>query len=144
MPRSDIGTMYTQCPKVLLPCGIKRRQRTDLVERTKTFYRTGFAYPAHPQGHHHDVTVHQIAESDNDNTVERNQETLDLFPLHPTGDAVQDTTKGSLADRDCSHADLDCSPMTSTSSWEARDGCNNSDQPFFDFFSANGCFCERD
>lgn len=139
VPQSDIGTMYTQCPKVLLPCGIKRRQRTDFVERTKTFCRTGLAYPARPQGHHHDVTVHQTAESNSnsDSTVERNQETLDLFPLHPTGSAVQDTTK-------CSHAHHDCSAMTSTSSAEARDGYNNGDQPFFDFFAANGCFCERD
>ncbi|KAL3750681.1 hypothetical protein ACJRO7_011642 [Eucalyptus globulus] len=145
VPQSDIGTMYPQCPEVLLPCGIKRRQRTDFVERTKTFCRTGFAYPAHPQGHHHDVTFHQTAESNNDSTVERNQETLDLFPLHPTGRAVQDTSKCSQADRDCSRADQDCSATTSTSSSsEARDGGNNGDQPFFDFFSANGCFCERD
>ncbi|KAI3423642.1 Homeobox domain-containing protein [Psidium guajava] len=128
VPQSDIGTIYTQCPKVLLPCGVKRRQRTDFVERTKTFCRTGFAYPTHPQGYHRDVTVRQTTESNSDSAFERNQETLDLFPLHPSGDAVRDPTK-------CSHADQDYSAMTSASSSEeeARDGGNSSDQPLFGF-----------
>ncbi|KAL6341657.1 hypothetical protein AAG906_032778 [Vitis piasezkii] len=123
VPQSDLG-FYPQYPKVLLPGGIRRRPRTERAEKTKTHGGGGAGYEMMMQaGDNNEGLI-------NSSSIDCNQETLALFPLHPTGDLQR-----------FSHAETSAENSTtlSTSSETAstpgiEDG--SCDQPFFDFFSA--------
>ncbi|RVW57023.1 WUSCHEL-related homeobox 2 [Vitis vinifera] len=83
VPQSDLG-FYPQYPKVLLPGGIRRRPRTERVEKTKTHGGGGggggAGYEMMMQaGDNNEGLIHS-------SSIDCNQETLALFPLHPTGD----------------------------------------------------------
>ncbi|KAK9279165.1 hypothetical protein L1049_012842 [Liquidambar formosana] len=124
LPQSDIA-FYPQYSKVLLPptSGIKGRPRTEKVGKTKPCGVAGYE-PTHP-GH---GTAMHMGDTD--------QETLALFPLHPTG--ILQGKKGNSSNA-LETAENSTTP-SSSSEITGLEECS-SDQPFFDFFSGRGS-CE--
>lgn len=115
--QSDIG-FYPQYPhpKVLLPGGmIRRRPRTEKLEKSRSAFGDGGYNTAHQE---YDTSMHTAGSS----TTINSQETLPLFPLHPTGILQGESGKSSIGS---SEVDQECS----------------GDQLFFDFFPGEGS-CE--
>lgn len=126
VPQSDLG-FYPQYPKVLLPGGIRRRPRTERVEKTKTHGGGGggggAGYEMMMQaGDNNEGLIHS-------SSIDCNQETLALFPLHPTGDLQRSHAETSAENS----TTLSTSSETATTPGIEDGSC---DQPFFDFFSA--------
>ncbi|KAE8039035.1 hypothetical protein FH972_011485 [Carpinus fangiana] len=109
LPQSDIG-FYPQYhnPKVLLTGGIRRRPRTEKLEKSRSF--------------DDDTPVHMAGNS---------QKTLPLFPLHPTGNLQGETGK-------CSIGSSSAMNSTNTPSFSDQVEEGSGDQLFFDFFSGDG------
>ncbi|KAI9196284.1 hypothetical protein LWI28_022583 [Acer negundo] len=128
LPRSDLG-FYPQNTKVLLPGGASQRRSSSSSSSTSSGYD-------HVQ-EYHNMMMHTsnynnnegivIFENSYQNSDAIDQETLDLFPLHPTGTNLQ----GRNTSDENSATDF-TSSQTYFSGIE--DGVSN-DQPFFDFFS---------
>ncbi|KAF2300406.1 hypothetical protein GH714_012966 [Hevea brasiliensis] len=70
LPQSDLG-FYPQYPKVLLPSGFKRRPWSEKIDKARAY-----AFTDRKQ---------QGANAINSKCYGNYQETLPLFPLHPTG-----------------------------------------------------------
>jgi len=118
LPQSDRG-FYPQYhnPKVLLPGGIRRRPKTEKREKSRAFDDAGY----------------NTALQEYDTLLPINsQETLPLFPLHPTGILQGETGKSSIGS---SANNSTKNPSFS----EVEEG--SGDQLFFDFFSREGS-CE--
>ncbi|GAY38117.1 hypothetical protein CUMW_034280 [Citrus unshiu] len=119
LPRNDLG-FYPQCTKVLIPGGSKMRAKTD-QEMDKTTSYVGVGYdPEQPECN---VMMHT---SNINNSDISNQETLPLFPLHPTG-ILQAKTNAMLPSNSLENSITPCIEK------------GPADQPFFDFFSGQGC-----
>ncbi|KAG4967256.1 hypothetical protein JHK87_032907 [Glycine soja] len=121
--QGEIG-FYHPHPKVLVPVGFRRSPSEKVV----------------PTG------MHQMQQriSDCCNSHYSNQETLDLFPLHPTGILEGKTT--TTTDQVPSLASVSADSSTDTPSAAASPDHINEDhdhasplnQPFFDFFTTSG------
>lgn len=114
--QSDIGFHQQHIPKVPLSGGIRRRPRTQKMDKAMC------------QG----VTNRAMS-----NPI--NQETLALFPLHPTG-----ILQGKEDDQNpCVFADqTSTSPTTPSSSSEIEDQSPAGDQHFYNFFCGEQSFCD--
>lgn len=95
----------------MLPGGIRRRPRTEKQEKSRAF--------------DDDAPVHMAGKS---------QETLPLFPLHPTGNLQGETGKSSIGSSSAMNS-------TNTRSFSDQVEEGSGDQLFFDFFSGEGS-CE--
>ncbi|XP_044467835.1 WUSCHEL-related homeobox 2 [Mangifera indica] len=121
LPRSEIG-FYPQCPKVLLPGGFTGKVKLDeQMENT----RGSLHDPAEQYNYNVMMQMSNIDEV----SIDNNQETLPLFPLHPTG-----ILQGRRTITTPSIASTSSSSETNTAIEEG-----SCDQPFFDFFSGRGC-----
>lgn len=121
LPRSEIG-FYPQCPKVLLPGGFTGKVKLDeQMENT----RGSLHDPAEQYNYNVMMQMSNIDEV----SIDNNQETLPLFPLHPTG-----ILQGRRTSTTPSIASTSSSSETNTAIEEG-----SCDQPFFDFFSGRGC-----
>ena len=115
--QSDLG-FYPQYPKVLLPGGIKRRPRTERIEKTKQHGGGG-------GGGGYEIMMQAGGNNEgliNSSSIDCNPETLALFPLHPTGDLQRRQPPTSAQN------------STTFSTPSESDG--SSDQHLFDFFPA--------
>ncbi|KAJ8750481.1 hypothetical protein K2173_015626 [Erythroxylum novogranatense] len=127
LAHSELGFYPQYCKsKVQIPGGLKRRSRTEKVDKTISYYRTTNELAAP-----HENTNVMLQKSDGKAEIldiykgNINQETLPLFPLHPTG-----VLKG--------RASFTTIPSTYTKCDENSNGCvveGSCDKPFFDFFS---------
>jgi hypothetical protein len=112
LPQSDIGFYpHYHNPKVLLPGGIRRRPRTEKLGKSRSF--------------DDETPVHMAGNS---------QETLPLFPLHPTGNLQGETGKPSIGSSSAMNS-------TNTPGFSDQVEEGSADQLFFDFFSREGS-CE--
>ncbi|KAK2643126.1 hypothetical protein Ddye_024889 [Dipteronia dyeriana] len=128
LPRSDLG-FSLQNPNVLLPGGASHRRSSSSSSSTSSGYD-------HVQQEYHNMMMHSsnynneginIVEKSYQNSDTIDQETLNLFPLHPTGTSLQGRSAS-----DENSATAISSSQTYFSGIE--DGVSN-DQPLFDFFS---------
>ncbi|EEF31009.1 WUSCHEL-related homeobox 2 [Ricinus communis] len=142
LPQSDLG-FCPQYPRLLLPAGnFKRRPRTEkIIEKARSC--------AVPQ-EYNNIMIQTNDRNINQGRIHSksyisNQETLPLFPLHPTGilqGRETSITVCSLGSTNNSAEDSinATSTPSSYSSDETNTGvkdcCN--DKPFFDFFSEQG------
>ncbi|GAV57909.1 Homeobox domain-containing protein [Cephalotus follicularis] len=128
LPQSDLGIYPPyQSPKVPLPAGgYRRRTRVDKTKKTITYGIPGFD-PMHAS-YLNEGTCHNDGNS--------KQETLALFPLHPTGITHGGTELPSL---------LGSTSTTPSTSSETSTGIEDgfSDKPFFDFLPGAGS-CDSD
>ncbi|XP_031287505.1 WUSCHEL-related homeobox 2-like [Pistacia vera] len=124
LPRSEIG-FYPQCPKVLLPVpgGAKRRPKVE-EQKENTRVLGGSLYDPEQ----YDYCVMMQMKNINEGGIDNNQETLPLFPLHPTG---------ILQGRTSTTPSIGSTSSSSETNTAIEDG--SCDQPFFDFFSGRGC-----
>ncbi|KAI3667654.1 hypothetical protein L6452_42723 [Arctium lappa] len=113
MPLSDLG-FYTQYPKVLIPGSTTLKRRSSRTAKPKLTSSAGILAGGNTMVKSKMVNAKNYSQ----------QETLDLFPLHPTGILQQ---KEAMARNENPHALTDC---TSSSS-----DCSQ-DQLLFDFFSS--------
>uniref|UniRef100_A0A2N9F480 Homeobox domain-containing protein n=1 Tax=Fagus sylvatica TaxID=28930 RepID=A0A2N9F480_FAGSY len=127
LPHSDVG-FYPQYqhPKVLLPSAIRRRARTEKLEKPRALDGTVYN-PAH-QVYDMAVNMGNRTWGITNNYSNYSQETLSLFPLHPTGILQGKTEKSSIG-----NSSAENSTTTTPSSSEIEEG--SCDQPFFDFLS---------
>ncbi|XP_022752748.1 WUSCHEL-related homeobox 2-like [Durio zibethinus] len=144
LPQRDLG-FYPQCPKVLLPGGVKRRERLEKTE-TARFYG-GAAYDLVHQDYNNiipDNIENYEGVLNNGSCNNSNQETLTLFPLHPTGASEGRATliMSSLGST-TSAGNSTTTPASShkTTSGIDQEGSGGEQQHFFDFFSCHGS-CE--
>lgn len=122
LPQNDLG-FYPQCPKLLLPGGRKRSPRLDKVKKPN------------PGGvdQSGQLGLQTMLPMGSSNI----QETLPLFPLHPTGVLHERTTSLSLGSN-CSENSIATTTPSSTSetttciTYDQQEGAG--DQLFFDFF----------
>ncbi|KAJ0084031.1 hypothetical protein Patl1_30892 [Pistacia atlantica] len=121
---SEIG-FYPQCPKVLLPVpgGAKRRPKVE-EQKENTRVLGGSLYDPEQ----YDYSVMMQMRNINEGGIDNNQETLPLFPLHPTG---------ILQGRTSTTPSIGSTSSSSETNTAIEDG--SCDQPFFDFFSGRGC-----
>ncbi|KAF8402880.1 hypothetical protein HHK36_010972 [Tetracentron sinense] len=119
LPQSGVG-IYPHYTKVLLPCGIKRRERAAKMHNTKD---GGAGYETtHPKYDIMQTQTGDMNEESSRNTI--NHETLALFPLHPTG-ILEDIISAENSN-----------PPSSYDTTGIEEG--SGDQPFFDFFAEPG------
>ncbi|KAF5470567.1 hypothetical protein F2P56_011071 [Juglans regia] len=137
LAHNDLGfyPQYHQ-PKVFLAAGGmgSRSSRTEKLEKPRSAY-DGAGYNSVQLGydHHHHVPMDTCNNSAGVIT-NSSQETLSLFPLHPTGILQGKTGKSSIVSGN----------STGTSSFSEIDHQEGSgDQLYFDFFSGEGS-CESD
>ncbi|KAF2321908.1 hypothetical protein GH714_004389 [Hevea brasiliensis] len=114
--------VFPQCPKVLLPSGFKRRPRSEKIDKAKACTFTNWK-----QG------------SINGKCFSNNQETLPLFPLHPTGILQEkDETVCSLGSS-ITYVDdnsiANSTPISSETTTGVEDG---SSDKLLDFFTGQG------
>ncbi|KAL5814472.1 hypothetical protein ACOSQ4_025113 [Xanthoceras sorbifolium] len=135
LPRSDLG-FYPQNTKVLLPGGSKRRSSSSSLSSTRTDQESTEKNRSTSAGSGYDPVLQQEynirVHTSNNNSYQNSgdvddQETLALFPLHPTG-ILQGRTSAEN------------SSTTAFTSSETSNGSTGfegavSDQPFFDFFT---------
>lgn len=135
LPHNDVG-FYPQYQhsKVLLPSGIRGRPRTEKLEKPRAL--DGAAYNSAHQGYGMAMHIGNSTWDITNNYSNYGQETLPLFPLHPTGILQGKTGKPSIG------SSAENSTTTTPSSSEIEEGSGNY-QPFFDFFSGQGS-CESD
>ncbi|CAK9137862.1 unnamed protein product [Ilex paraguariensis] len=134
IPQSDLG-FYPQYPnpKLPLPGGIRRRPRPETVDKTKQC-GGGTGYEPANQGLNIMMRTDYNEEFIKNTNKYCGQETLDLFPLHPTG-ILQErrTASSSLASSSAEN-----SPITTASSNPETTCINDQegscDQRFFEFF----------
>ncbi|TXG74029.1 hypothetical protein EZV62_002608 [Acer yangbiense] len=128
-PPNCTNGFYPQNTKVLLPGGASQRRSSSSSSSTSSGYD-------HVQQEYHNMMMYtsnynnegiNIVEKSYQNSDTIDQETLDLFPLHPTGTNLH----GRNTSDENSATDF-TSSQTYFSGIE--DGVSN-DQPFFDFFS---------
>ncbi|OAY51798.1 WUSCHEL-related homeobox 2 [Manihot esculenta] len=121
IPQSDVG-FYPQYSTVLLPAGsFKRKPRSEKADKARAYVSTD----------------RKQQEAMNGNCNETYQETLPLFPLHPTG--ILQGREESF----CSHGSIisaeDSIAIAAPSSFSENNTVGielcSSDKPFFDFFS---------
>ncbi|XP_073291105.1 uncharacterized protein [Primulina huaijiensis] len=132
-PQNESGFL-PQCPKVAVPtsAGMKRRLSNPT---SQPFH--------HPRSRNEDYYLYPISTPKNSKT--HNQETLDLFPVHPTGilqfkngNGIDNVTASSTP----SSSENECSVNLGTDEEENanRHGYHHDhdqDHPFFDFFCGN-------
>nr|XP_043609692.1 WUSCHEL-related homeobox 2-like [Erigeron canadensis] len=116
MPQNDLG-FYTHYPKVLLPNTTTiKRSRSHRNSKPKQSGGAG----AFIGGNNNPVKSKVV----NERNYTTHQETLDLFPLHPTG---------ILEQKEVTSIDIDVSPCSLTSSSSIG---HSRDQLYFNFFSS--------
>ncbi|KAK9998591.1 hypothetical protein SO802_018194 [Lithocarpus litseifolius] len=134
LPHNDAG-FYPQYQhsKVLLPSGTRGRPRTEKLEKPRALHGAAYnsAHQEYGMAMHKGNSTWDIT----NNYSHYGQETLPLFPLHPTGILQGKTGKPSI------DSSAENSTTTTPSSSEIEEGSGN--QPFFDFFSGQGS-CESD
>ncbi|XP_027348274.1 WUSCHEL-related homeobox 2 [Abrus precatorius] len=123
-PQGEIG-FYPQHPKMLVPVGFRRNPAEKVVPAGMPSICNG---PMVYGGMQQKIPDCNFSYS--------NQETLDLFPLHPTG-----ILEGKTTDQVSSLASV--SPDSSTDTPSGSSDINEEDacpgnQPFFDFFTTSG------
>lgn len=129
-PQKNDQVFYHQHPKVQLPTasGSFKRSRitpesvdTSKQQQQPTRYNTNlhsFSTPRNSSIHH--------------------QETLDLFPIHPTGILHHSTNNGTLdLDLDHDHSQIKNPSFAAKNPPKERDGSSDDGHPFFDFFCGN-------
>ncbi|XVF68735.1 hypothetical protein PTKIN_Ptkin11bG0025500 [Pterospermum kingtungense] len=140
LPQGDLR-LYPQRPKVLLPCGVKRRGRPQKIDKAR-FYG-GAAYDLVHQEYN---TMNPDNIENNEGCNNNNQETLALFPLHPSGvsDHGRPTLMPSLGSTISAGNSTTTTPSSSCETTAAIDQEGSGEQQhFFDFFSCQGS-CESD
>lgn len=125
-PNSEIGFYPQQYSKVLLPVGYRNHHVEKVVPNgMSSVYNSQLVYDGNMQQRISDHNIHF-----------NNQETLDLFPLHPTGILEGKTTR---TDKVSSLVSVSADSSTDTTSGSPdineEDGCPEN-QPFFDFFNS--------
>ncbi|XP_065866324.1 WUSCHEL-related homeobox 2 [Euphorbia lathyris] len=121
LPQGEIG-LYPPYPKVLIPCaGIKRRHRSAGYEAVL------------PNNYYPNSNIEVGSRNRGRNRI---QETLPLFPLHPTGDLEQEEKEVNVFSNN-SAASESINGTPSSSSETAINGVHEASdhKPFFDFFS---------
>lgn len=130
VPQNDLG-FY---PKVLLPDGLRRRPRTERIEKTT-------AHGGHGGGGAAGYEMMMQAGDNNEglmnsSSIDCHQETLALFPLHPTGDLQRRPPPITPPHPEISAENSTTLPTSSESATTPVIEDGSCDQPFFDFFSA--------
>ncbi|XWS53141.1 hypothetical protein CRYUN_Cryun11dG0132300 [Craigia yunnanensis] len=144
IPQGDLG-FYPQCPKVLLPGGVKRRGRPEKTEKAR-FYG-GAAFDLVHQDYNTmipDNIENYEGVFNNGSCNNSNQKTLALFPLHPTGVSEGRATLMSSLGSTTSAGNSTTTPYSyyeTIAGIDQEDSCEQ--QHFFDFFSCQGS-CESD
>ena len=121
--QSEIG-FYPQHPKVFVPVGIRRSPSEKVVPMGVSSMCNA---PVVYEGMQQRISDYNLSYS--------NQETLDLFPLHPTG-----ILEGKATDKKMSSL-ASVSAYSSTDTPSGSPDINQGDgyhgnQPFFDFFTS--------
>lgn len=135
LPRNDLG-LYPQCTKVLIPSGSKRRTRTEEIEKAISYVGSGYD----PEQQEYNFMMH--ANNINDGFIDHNygndnQETLPLFPLHPTG-RLQGRTS-TIPSHDSNSEENSIAPSRFSVGTNTGTENGSGEQPFFDFFSGRRC-----
>lgn len=131
MQQGGVGFYPQYHHKVLLHGGVRRRPRPEKLEKTTTWVGSDSAEYALPHPEHHSMILKQ--EDNYEKTIgNTNQETLALFPLHPTGLLERRRVNSASLDDDHFPASLN-----STNSPTCIEG-SSSEQHLFDFFSGKG------
>ncbi|WCJ41213.1 WUSCHEL related homeobox 2 [Euphorbia peplus] len=129
-PQAELG-FYPQYPKVLMPyTGIKRRHTSDHNMERLTSY-AGYEAVL-PNNYHPNVEF----ESRINRGRNRIQETLPLFPLHPTGNLQQERVFSSH--NYSASESINGTPSSSSETTAINGGDelgSDHNKPFFDFFS---------
>ncbi|KAF5744619.1 WUSCHEL-related homeobox 2 [Tripterygium wilfordii] len=129
--RENLG-FYPPYPKVLIPGGFKRRSRIEKSEKTKSTGYVGQGCGISPYEYNNSMMQTSRSVYEEAINVDSDQETLPLFPVHPTDQGT--TRMSSLAGSASGES------STTLSSDENINEEGSSDQPYFDFFSRQGSF----
>ncbi|XVF46507.1 hypothetical protein PTKIN_Ptkin03bG0032500 [Pterospermum kingtungense] len=140
LPQGDLG-FYPQRPKVLLPGGVKRRGRPEKMDMAR--FCGGAAYD---QLVHQDHNTMMMPDTENYGVVNNgssnsnHDQTLVLFPLHPTGASDERETLISSPGSTTSAGNSTIpSSSSETTAGVDQDAAGYGQQHFFDFFSCHGC-----
>ncbi|XVF20072.1 hypothetical protein REPUB_Repub11eG0166800 [Reevesia pubescens] len=143
LPQGDLG-FYPHCPKVLLPAGgVKKRGSWADEKMEKASFYGGAAYDlVHQDYNTMNIPIENYEGVLNNGSCNKNsnQETLALFPLHPTGVSEgMSTLMSSPAGSNISAGNSLTTPSSSneTTAGIDQDG-SGEQQHFFDFFSCQG------
>ncbi|KAL3530733.1 hypothetical protein ACH5RR_010055 [Cinchona calisaya] len=128
MPYPEMGLTHQQQPKVLLPRNFKRRPTLpEKLEKSKLCGSRALYDQANRE--YISTLINPCGKA--------NQETLDLFPLHPTGNLQSRSTEAEIA---LANSTSNIIPSTSsafkTIGNDQGEGASNG-HPFFDFFCGN-------
>ncbi|KAK4430933.1 WUSCHEL-related homeobox 2 [Sesamum alatum] len=127
--KNDVG-FYQQYPKVPLPAAGASTKRSKLIQENNTNIDTN-NYQRYNKAMHH-----PRSKNDHDQFISSSshpQETLDLFPIHPTG--ILQSRTGNESDNNISTSSSEDNNYGSTD--HDHDQCHDQDHPFFDFFCGN-------
>ncbi|RDY12579.1 WUSCHEL-related homeobox 2, partial [Mucuna pruriens] len=122
---SEIG-FYPPHPKVVVPVGFKRNPSEKVVGTGMSNSNMICNGPLVYEGMQMQQRISDC------NLSYSNQETLDLFPLHPTGILEGKTTTDQVSSADSSTDTPSASPDIN------QDHGSPLNQPFFDFFTTSG------
>ncbi|KAL5581028.1 hypothetical protein UlMin_013470 [Ulmus minor] len=120
--------------KLPLPSGVKKKPRSDKLERSIN-YSAGPGYEAAPLPYTVDFGSCSFGgDEDCEKTTVTSKETLSLFPLNPEGN-LQERNDRSFDSAENNPTVASCTPSSSS---EIEDH----HQPFYDFFSGESGSCE--
>ncbi|KAB1201492.1 WUSCHEL-related homeobox 2 [Morella rubra] len=118
-------------PKVFLPGGIRRRPTTtENLEKPRAYDDDGARYSTVNQGYDHDMNMH--IGNCSGTVITNSQETLSLFPLHPTGILQGKEGKASIG------SSAENSSISSPACFSEME--EGSGDQLFDFFSREGSY----
>ncbi|OMO67732.1 hypothetical protein CCACVL1_20350 [Corchorus capsularis] len=131
--------LYSHCPKVIIPGGIKRRGRPEKMEMARVYETT--SAPSYDHMFHQDYNMMIPADRiENYGVRVKNDETLALFPLHPTGIIEGRATNNISSNTFSGNSASSCE----TTAGIDQEAASATEQPFFDFFSSHQGSCESD
>lgn len=136
LPQSDLG-FSPQYPKVLLPGGFKRRPRAENMNKIKAYACTGYE-PAALSPEYNNIMIHSTDRNQVTINNNSNQETLPLFPLHPTG--ILQGRETTMRSQNSSSADNSITTPSISSETTTAIEEGSGDKPFFNFFSGHDPF----
>ncbi|KAE9616617.1 hypothetical protein Lalb_Chr03g0026721 [Lupinus albus] len=126
MPQAhDEITYYPQHPQVLLSVGIRRNPSEKILPMGIS---STCNIPMVYEGMQPRISGYNFSFS--------NQETLDLFPLHPTGILEEKTTHGHVSSLPLVSPDSSTDTPFGSSGHVNEDGYCSGNRPFFNFFTS--------
>ncbi|XAR60563.1 hypothetical protein NMG60_11033990 [Bertholletia excelsa] len=133
LQQNELG-FYPKYPKVFIPGGVTWKQKPDRVDHMTACGAGGSAsapFMINGRSDHNGGIK---------GTHDCRQETLPLFPVEPTGILQARTSASSSLASTSAENPPSSSEITGVEEYATQD---HQHQPFFDFFSGNGC-CEGD